>query len=91
MRLPRAALGYCGRLQKTFCAANAGPKRTGDVPLRPETLEDRGPDCGKACYACLLDYGNQPDHKDLDRILSAIFCLTLASHVQARRRRWIAL
>ena len=23
--------------------------------------------CGKACYECLLDYGNQPDHKDLDR------------------------
>jgi very-short-patch-repair endonuclease len=25
--------------------------------------------CGKACYECLLDYGNQPDHKDLDRYL----------------------
>jgi very-short-patch-repair endonuclease len=36
----------------------------------PETLEDRGIDtCGKACYACLLDYGNQPDHKDLNRYL----------------------
>lgn len=36
----------------------------------PETLEDRAAQtCGKACYECLLDYGNQPDHKDLDRRL----------------------
>ena len=36
----------------------------------PDTLEDRAPDrCGKACYECLLDYANQPDHKDLDRAL----------------------
>jgi ATP-dependent helicase YprA (DUF1998 family)/very-short-patch-repair endonuclease len=35
-----------------------------------ETLEDqRAQTCGKACYECLLDYGNQPDHKDLDRYL----------------------
>jgi len=34
----------------------------------PDTLEDTGAAiCGKACYACLLDYFNQPDHKDLDR------------------------
>lgn len=36
----------------------------------PNTLEDGGAQtCGKACYECLLDYGNQPDHKDLDRFL----------------------
>ncbi|OFV82724.1 MAG: hypothetical protein A2W26_09840 [Acidobacteria bacterium RBG_16_64_8] len=36
----------------------------------PDTLEDGGAQtCGKACYECLLDYGNQPDHKDLDRNL----------------------
>jgi very-short-patch-repair endonuclease len=36
----------------------------------PDTLEDNGAQtCGKACYQCLLDYGNQPDHKDLDRYL----------------------
>ena len=36
----------------------------------PDTLEDKGAQtCGKACYECLLDYGNQPDHKDLDRHL----------------------
>jgi hypothetical protein len=36
----------------------------------PDTLEDNGvKKCGKACYECLLDYGNQPDHKDLDRYL----------------------
>lgn len=36
----------------------------------PDTLEDENPDtCGKACYRCLLDYGNQPDHPSLDRFL----------------------
>jgi ATP-dependent helicase YprA (DUF1998 family)/very-short-patch-repair endonuclease len=36
----------------------------------PDTLLDHGAHtCGKACYECLLDYGNQPDHKDLDRHL----------------------
>lgn len=36
----------------------------------PDTKEDKGAEtCGKACYECLLDYGNQPDHKDLDRRL----------------------
>ena len=34
----------------------------------PSTLEDLKADaCGKACYECLLDYGNQPDHMLLDR------------------------
>lgn len=38
--------------------------------FEPETLEDKYVEtCGKACYECLLDYGNQPDHKDLDRYL----------------------
>jgi very-short-patch-repair endonuclease len=36
----------------------------------PVTLEDRKPHlCGKACYECLLDYFNQPDHLLLDRYL----------------------
>lgn len=36
----------------------------------PDSLEDKGAvTCGKACYECLLDYGNQTDHKDLDRYL----------------------
>jgi very-short-patch-repair endonuclease len=34
------------------------------------TLEDEAKaSCGKACYSCLLDYGNQIDHKHLDRNL----------------------
>lgn len=34
----------------------------------PDSLADQAADrCGRACYQCLLDYGNQPDHKDLDR------------------------
>lgn len=36
----------------------------------PDTLHDLGAEtCGKACYECLLDYGNQPDHRELDRAL----------------------
>jgi very-short-patch-repair endonuclease len=38
--------------------------------FNPDSLEDNGAQtCGKACYEYLLDYGNQPDHKDLDRHL----------------------
>jgi len=45
----------------------------------PETLTDRGLlTCGKACYACLLDYGNQPDHRDLDRYLVRDFLSQLS-------------
>jgi very-short-patch-repair endonuclease len=36
--------------------------------FNPDTLEDLKSDsCGKACYECLLDYFNQPDHQLLDR------------------------
>ena len=36
----------------------------------PVTLEDtKAEACGKACYECLLDYFNQPDHQILDRYL----------------------
>jgi len=36
--------------------------------FEPDTSEDKGADvCGAACYDCLLDYGNQPDHELLDR------------------------
>lgn len=49
--------------------------------FNPDTLEDQGAlSCGKACYECLLDYSNQPDHKDLDRqlILTLLSDLTTA-------------
>ena len=36
----------------------------------PDTLDDKAAaTCGKACYECLLDYGNQTDHLVLDRYL----------------------
>jgi hypothetical protein len=36
----------------------------------PDTLTDAKADsCGKACYECLLDYFNQPDHQILNRYL----------------------
>ncbi len=45
----------------------------------PDSLEDKGTaTCGKACYACLLDYGNQPDHQMLDRFLIRDFLAELA-------------
>jgi superfamily II DNA or RNA helicase/very-short-patch-repair endonuclease len=48
----------------------------------PDTQEDRGEKtCGKACYECLLDYGNQPDHKDLDRYLIRDLLTELAKSV----------
>lgn len=38
--------------------------------FNPETGEDRAADvCGAACYDCLLEYGNQPDHRNIDRQL----------------------
>src|SRR5262249_12224519 len=38
--------------------------------FNPDTLDDMAAEaCGKACYECLFDYGNQTDHKDLDRVL----------------------
>jgi very-short-patch-repair endonuclease len=50
----------------------------------PDTLEDKGSQtCGKACYSCLLEYGNQPDHKDLDRSLIRDFLAEL-SRAQCR-------
>lgn len=45
----------------------------------PDTLEDLGSEtCGKACYKCLLDYYNQPDHSLLDRHLIRDFLAQLA-------------
>lgn len=36
----------------------------------PDTGEDEGrAACEAACYDCLLEYGNQPDHRNLDRAL----------------------
>lgn len=37
--------------------------------LNPDTLEDEKPNCARACYECLLSYGNQRDHQRLDRHL----------------------
>jgi len=44
----------------------------------PVTLHDQRADsCGKACYECLLDYGNQPDHPLLNRYLIRDFLAAL--------------
>lgn len=50
----------------------------------PDTLTDQAADrCGKACYECLLDYGNQFDHQNLDRHKIKNVLKTLAaSHVR---------
>jgi hypothetical protein len=48
----------------------------------PATLADTVADrCGKACYECLLDYGNQPDHQVLDRYLIRDILAELARSV----------
>ena len=58
----------------------------------PDTLEDKGAQtCGKACYDCLLDYGNQPDHKDLDRhLIRDLLAELVAVRMPARRWRRVA-
>ena len=67
-----AAEGGAGALRQLV----ENPRAVADLARRaleichfdPDTLEDRKADgCGKACYECLLDYGNQPDHTLLDR------------------------
>ena len=66
----------------------------------PDTLEDKAAEtCGKACYECLLDYGNQPDHQVLDRFLIRdLLAQTGAGDLPARRAApgrarsgWLAL
>lgn len=53
----------------------------------PETLEDHGHDighgegCEAACYDCLLDYFNQPDHIHLDRKIAVTVLKQLAGAV----------
>jgi ATP-dependent helicase YprA (DUF1998 family) len=53
--------------------------------LDPDTGEDRKrapnsrEDCEAACYDCLLNYRNQPDHRQLDRKLLPELLLRLAS------------
>jgi ATP-dependent helicase YprA (DUF1998 family)/very-short-patch-repair endonuclease len=53
----------------------------------PETLEDQGHEvghgegCEAACYDCLLDYFNQPDHLNLDRKVAVAALRQLAGAV----------
>lgn len=53
----------------------------------PETLEDKGKEAGNgsgceaACYDCLLDYFNQPDHLHLDRKVAVELLKQLTSAV----------
>ena len=50
----------------------------------PDTLhDDHAERCGKACYECLLDYGNQPDHPLLDRYRIRDFLAALI-HAECR-------
>lgn len=65
----------------------------------PDTLQEKpGTKCGKACYECLLDYGNQPDHELLDRrlirdVLAELMNATVkgAGGVGSREERMAAL
>ena len=67
-----AAEGGAGVLRQLVDDPRAIPdlaRRTLEIcHFDPDTLDDLEADaCGKACYKCLLDYGNQPDHMLLDR------------------------
>jgi superfamily II DNA/RNA helicase len=47
----------------------------------PDTLQDTGDDCARACYDCLLSYTNQWDHPRLDRHLIVDFLVRLRDAV----------
>ena len=50
--------------------------------FNPETGEDEGGDrCEAACYDCLLEYGNQPDHRNIDRALVVKLLMDLSQAV----------
>ena len=50
--------------------------------FNPETGEDEGGDyCEAACYDCLLEYGNQPDHRNIDRLLVVELLMDLSHAV----------
>src|SRR5690606_32620670 len=61
----------------------------------PDTGDDRAADsanqitCEAACYDCLLDYGNQPDHRNIDRkaILPLLQQMTRATTRASAGRR----
>jgi len=53
----------------------------------PDSGDDQaaaaGIECEAACYDCLLDYGNQPDHKLLDRTAARELLMALAKSTTA--------
>ena len=63
-RRPKAAPACCGSSWRIRGSLPQLARRALEIcHFDPDTLEDTAPDaCGKACYECLLDYGNQPDH-----------------------------
>jgi very-short-patch-repair endonuclease len=48
---------------------------------------DNKPDCVQACYDCLLSYGNQLHHQQIDRHLVRDFLMRLARAVTAQKPR----
>ena len=50
-----------------------------DYAARP----DNNIECEAACYDCLLEYGNQPDHRYIDRMLA----LPLLKHLLRQPRK----
>ena len=83
-----AAEGGAGVLRQVVTDPNAVSK-IARVALElchynPDTGEDLGPNvrngegCEAACYDCLLDYGNQRDHRELDRSLIKDVLLSLS-------------
>lgn len=78
-----ASEGGAGVLRHLVDDASAVPSVASEalrlMHFNPETLEDEGASkCGAACYDCLLDYGNQPDHELLNRFRIRDFVSRLA-------------
>ncbi len=98
---PKAAPGFCGACSTTLrSSAEVAREALDDLPLRsrhrrrPRARARASAErCEAACYDCLLSYGNQRDHRLLDRhaikdvLLALARCTVRASAYNRPRRR----
>jgi ATP-dependent helicase YprA (DUF1998 family) len=92
MLLTESAEGGAGVLRRLYAEPDAlarAARQALDIAHFAPDGTDRGradgarERCEKACYDCLLSYGNQGDHADIDRHIVRDLLLALASAVTA--------
>ncbi len=76
--------GVLRRLQaEPDALATAATEALRIIHVDPATGEDRPGACVRGCYRCLLSYGNQPVHEQIDRRRAVAHLLPLSrSHVE---------